>query len=279
MYNIESIGITALKKAQKVIEALGEDGRRKVRSNIHGEISLLADIEAEKAVISTLKEQSLSIKIISEEHNIVEFGANPKFLGILDGIDGTKEYEREGENKRYGTMFAIFAGTNPNYSDYIFSGIMEHPTKRLFFASKHNGAFVIKDNSKSKIRASNKKELDNKTKIYYHKGIEKTFSLNNNYKSLLSKLKRFNLMDMYAAETKYVDIASGKADLALEFTRKRNLEIAVGYGLIKEAGGVLYDVKGKDIGQYEYLEFYQDKHVLLIVASTKELAKDIIKNL
>ncbi len=275
---IEQIGLSALRKAYNVIFSLGESGKNKVRNNIHGEISLLADIEAEKAVLDTLKEYNLPIRIISEEHDIINLSNNPKFLGILDGLDGTKEYETKGPNGRYGTMFGIFNGINPNYSDYIFSGIIEHPTRKLFYAVKNKGAFIIENNSKNKIKTSNKKELSKETIIYYHKDAEKKFNVDNSYRKLLSEFKKFNFTDMYAAQTKYIDIASGKADLALEFTRKRNLEIAVGFGLIKEAGGSTLDINGRDLGQNRYFKFGYNKedHKTLLVAATKELALSII---
>ena len=48
----------------------------------------------------------------------------------------------------------------------------------------------------------------------------------------------------------YVDIATGEAHINLEYTRKDNLEIAVAYGLLKEAGAVLIDGRtGQNIGE------------------------------
>jgi fructose-1,6-bisphosphatase/inositol monophosphatase family enzyme len=43
--------------------------------------------------------------------------------------------------------------------------------------------------------------------------------------------------------------------LALECTRKGNLEIAVAYGLIREAGGVMTTADGEDLGPKGYQTF------------------------
>ncbi len=235
--DIKKIGINALKKSYETIDRLGESGKNKIKSNLHGEMSLLADIESEKAIINILEKEKIPIKIVSEEHGILYIGGESEFLGVLDGIDGTKEYEEKGKGGRYGTMFAIFSGTNPKYADYLFSGIMEHPRDTLYYTVKNSGSFMINGASEKKIRASNRKIWDENTIIHCYKDVLARFNVDGDYKTLTSKLGNCSFIDEYAAQTKYIDIASGKADLSLEFTRKGNLELAVGFGIVKEAGG------------------------------------------
>ena len=45
----------------------------------------------------------------------------------------------------------------------------------------------------------------------------------------------------------YEDMAAGLAHLVLECTRKRNLELACGYGLVREAGGATVTPDGQSL--------------------------------
>lgn len=67
--------------------------------------------------------------------------------------------------------------------------------------------------------------------------------------------------------------------MALECTRKGNLEIAVAYGLETEAGAVIVDMKGEDIGDKRYLDFGQKEQLPIITASTQDLALRLIDHI
>ena len=76
----------------------------------------------------------------------------------------------------------------------------------------------------------------------------------------------------------YVDLANGKVDLVLECTRKRNLEIAIAFGLITESTGTIMTIDGKNIGKEKYLEFRQeDGYIPIIFSCTEKLGKELIK--
>ncbi|MBX4210746.1 hypothetical protein KW783_02115, partial [Candidatus Parcubacteria bacterium] len=72
-----------------------------------------------------LREQNIPIRVIAEEHGVVDITANPRYLGILDGLDGSSVYKKARGTGRYGTMFGIFDTTDPTYQYYVASGIME----------------------------------------------------------------------------------------------------------------------------------------------------------
>lgn len=278
---IRDIGVGALRSAYQTHEQLGDSGKIKVKKNQYGETALRGDVECEGAVIESVRASGLPLRIISEEHGTVDLTSNPEFIGILDGIDGTKEYVEKGSLGRYGTMFGIFEGLNPKYEDYIFNSSMEHPKKRLFFSSRGGGAFVSGvDGNERPINTSNMKKLDRKALIYCD--FDSGFSETDLYeKTFLSKMRDFNLAEHYASQTHYVGVASGEAALALEFTRKGNLEIAVGFGLVKEAGGGIVDIEGRDLGGMRYLEFGQGEkeHIPIIIACTNELVGELVKYL
>ncbi|KKQ75916.1 MAG: hypothetical protein US96_C0002G0029, partial [Candidatus Woesebacteria bacterium GW2011_GWB1_38_5b] len=76
----------------------------------------------------------------------------------------------------------------------------------------------------------------------------------------------------------YSDLISGKIDVVIECTRKRNLEIAAAYGLVREAGGVMVDILGRDLEKMSYLEFYQsdDKHFPIISAANSGIIRKLL---
>ncbi|MBU0471938.1 MAG: hypothetical protein KKF89_04810 [Nanoarchaeota archaeon] len=274
---LKEISISALKNAYKIHESLGLSGEELIKKNQFGDTTLRVDIEAEKAVINTLQERNIPIRIISEEHGTIDITDNPIFLGVLDGLDGSNIYKKERGKGRYGTMFAIFSGLDPKYNDYIFSGIMEHSTRRLFHAFKNKGSFVIENDNIIPIKCSSCKTLDKETRVYidekdndqkWHPFMKEIFT---------NKLKGYDLKWLGSSAVYYADLASGNADLALECTRKGNLEIAVAYGLVTESGGVIISLEGTSLESKKYLEFGQDKYIPVISAATKELALKLIE--
>ncbi len=272
------LGIKALENAYKVHERLGDKGLESVKKNKYGDISLVGDIEAEKAVINTFREANISLRIISEEHGQVDLSDNPKFLAILDGIDGTSVYKTARGEGRYGTMFAIFSNLNPTYDDYIFSGVMEHSSKKLYFAVKNKGGFLIQKGKQSPLKSSSIGKLKD-SKIYVDEFFDRNRNVTFIYDTYLSKLKGYTFLHSNSSAIHYVDLAQGKVDLVLECTRKGNLEIAVAYGLVNEAGGVIVTIDGVSISEKKYLVLGQDEYIPIISASTIELAQELINNI
>ncbi len=271
--NIEEMKLVMLRAFQSALEkhaALGARGLEEVRKNRFGDTALRMDIEAEEAVLESFSRDNFPVRVISEEHGTVDIG-DPKFTAMLDGIDGTAEYQRNPEKGKYGTMLGLFKGIDPRYSDYLVGGIMQHATRRALVGIKGRGAFAVSGNQERPIRTSGHTNFDEKTKIY----IEEFFEANR--KNFSAPLAGFNIVgDKKASSLYYADVAEGLADFALGCTFKGNLEVASAYPLILEAGGVIVDLEGNDIGSQKYLEFGQRENVPIICAATEELARKLI---
>ncbi|MEA3356883.1 MAG: hypothetical protein U9Q67_00385 [Patescibacteria group bacterium] len=276
---LEKIALKALKKAYQVHQELGASGEKLIQKNQFGETALKVDIEAEKAVIDVFRDIKVPIRIISEEHGTTQIGKNPVYLGILDGLDGTCVYKKARGKGRYCTMLGIFSNLDPKYDDYIFSGVMEHSTRRLFCATKDNGSFIQVNEKTTQIKCSNCGKLDKNTKIYADENFDRVLNTTLIYDTFLSKLEKYTLLHEDASAVHYVDLGQGDADLVLECTRKGNLEIAIAYGLVTESKGAIVALDGTSLGPKRYLEFGQDKYLPVISASTIELAKELIKHL
>ena len=272
------LGIKALENAYKIHEEFGDKGLESVQKNPHGDTSLVGDIEAEKAVINTFREANIPLRIISEEHGQVDLSENPQFLAVLDGLDGTSVYKTERGKGRYGTMFGIFSNLDPNYEDYIFSGVMEHSSKNLYYAINGKGGFLVMDKQQSLLSCSSIKKLED-SKIYADEFFDGNRNVTFIYDTYLSKLKGYTFLHSDSSAIHYVDLANEKADLVLECTRKGNLEIAVAFGLVTEAGGVIVTKDGISIEKKKYLVLGQDKYIPIISASTMELAKELTRKI
>lgn len=274
---LEKIAIQALKDSSKVIKSLETRASKPLKQpNQFGEVKKKGDVEAEMAAIDAFRKSKVPIRIYSEEHGIVDVGANPKYLGVLDGLDGPPS-----NKNRYGTMFGIFSNTNPKYDDYLFSGIMEHNPQTLFFAAKGKGSFVVSiDGKRQPIYCSERRKLDRKnTGIYADVVFDEAMSSTFIRDTFLSRLRGFDVNYLLSSAAHYADLASGQVDLVLECTRKLNLEIAAAYGLIKEAGGVVVASDGSNFDNKKYLQFGQNEHLSIIAASTKELATKLIRQI
>ena len=270
---LQEIGILALQESRFVHESLGIKGEQEVTKNQYGETALKVDIECEKTIINFLKKKFVPIKIISEEHGTTIIGDNPKFTAILDGLDGSNVYKKYRGSGRYGTMFAIFSGLNPKYNDYIFSGVMEHVVDKLYYATKDKGSFMLSKDKKIPISCNSKTKLNKKGLIY----IDEFFKLNR--KTFSEPLRKFNTTCSGSSCIYYIDVSNDKADLALECTRKGNLEIAIAHGLITESGGVMTTLNGEKIDSKKYLGFGQKEKVPIITASSIDLVVDLLKYL
>ena len=228
---------------------LGDRGKQVVADNSFGQQTLVADWQAEEVIIDALSH--LPARIVSEEHGVIERG--DEFTIIMDGIDGTRAYCQD--SGRYGTMLAVFSGDNPRYRDYLAAGILEYPGGQI-------------------ITTEDTLDCRNDGRLVYVDG----WPVN---RSLVPRLSAYDVhVGDYdgtwgASSIYYADLVRGRCLAVLECTRKRNLELAVAYGLICEAGGVMLDLAGNDLGMCRYRDFGQDVHIP-IVSGAVPVASELI---
>lgn len=249
-------------------DQLGAEGEEVVTKNEHGETALRVDIACEQAILDHLRGLGMSIRVFTEEHGEVVMGKDPvSYTAIIDGLDGTSEYKRARGQARYATMFSILDGPKPFYRDYMACGIVEHARKKIGIARHLWGAHV----NDTDVHTSSAVWLSKETRVY----IDDYFPLNQDL--FAERLEdHCTILREGSSAIFYLDLAQGDADLVLECTRKRNLEIAVAYGFVREAGGVMVDVFGHDIGDQPYRSFGQNCQIPIITAATAELARSLL---
>lgn len=268
--------IEAAKAAFTIHQELGEKGKEERGTNRFGEMVLLGDWECEEAVLGILRKHELNIRVISEEHGEIIIGkGKPKYLAVLDGIDGSYQYKAgESADRRYGTMFAIFDNNNPKYKDAYVSFIMEYPTGKLYFAQRDKGVFLIEDEKEKSIKTSGIVDLNPDVRIFVDEGYDY------NKSTFSSKFQDFTPKCTFASSRYYADLVSGNADVVCECTRKGNLELAVAYLLVREANGAIITVNGESLGDQKYLEYGQEnnEHKGIISGATLKLV-NAVRNL
>lgn len=268
--------VDGLRATHALHEQLGESGRFEFAQNQWGENALVMDIRAEDAMLAVFRENHISAQVYSEEHGEFVMGENPKYTVVLDGLDGSGEYKEKRGEGMYGTMVSVLQGTEPCYKDYVISGIMIHsPEPQLLIGIKDEGCFVV-DIETGKRTPLTKK---NSAKISPQSVID--FDTNWPFKEIYTSNKNEypNFTCRYLSEAaRVVLFVTGKVDVALEWTRKGNLEQACAYGLVTEAGGVMTTVEGEDIGEKQFKTFGQ-QHIPLVLASSHQAAQDISRRL
>ncbi|MEK7617407.1 MAG: inositol monophosphatase family protein [Patescibacteria group bacterium] len=281
--HLKKVTVDLLKKAYDVHQALGEEGKSNASINAFGETTLKADWEAEEVFVKGCDKAQIPMVISSEEHGEVTVSNDPIYRGVLDGIDGTNAY-RMGTGP-YGTMFAVFEGVNPRYQDYLVAGILEYPSGRILLGVKNQGAVILEGDRSYQVATSGEMSLNPQIRGYIDGG----FEFNQNL--FVPKLKDFK--DVYlgnignkgvpwgVSSMYYFRLATGETDIVLECTRKRNLEIAVAFGILNEAGGSIVDINGNNIGNRRYLDFGQGigEYLPVISTATKPLADELARKL
>lgn len=277
----EELAITvrkALDRATRVHDELGPAGLQEVRLSPVGEMSLECDIRCEKAVLNVLREAGLSATAYTEEHGIVTLGTGKGLTITLDGLDGTTRYKMAPGRERYATMVAILQGDDPTYDDYLVCATKEHASGRLFRCTRGGGTVLEEGGASKRLHVAPAVDLKDVALAYL-----------DGYWPTNQQFYGCGLIDLQttylnASCIYYEDMALGLANLVLECTRKRNLEITCGYGLVREAGGVTVTSDGLSLGTQQYRSFGQlnadgDVHIPVLTACSRELALETLERI
>jgi len=250
--------------------------------------SLLADIESEVAIINLFRASRLPVRVFSEELGETLVGSIPQFFAVIDGLDGTSHFVKHGpfEGKQV-TMLGIYSGVNPSYDDYLFSGAIQHASRKLFYSVKGSGAYVedLRTGYVQRIFASDDFEcLDEKTPLSADLGFDSWAGITVLQDYFLSKLEGFKVVDPQVSACNYLGVALGVNALGFECTRgdkKMNLETAAAYGLVKEAGGLVVDSQGGSLGSRNFLEFGHGpgEHFPIIIGANPKIVRSLLDTL
>lgn len=234
-----------------MVKAVRAAGRRMVRD--FGEISSLqvslkgpgdfvsnADTMAERTLIEFLQEDRPDYGIITEESKGAEPQNHSDFTFIIDPIDGTTNFLHAIP------CFAISIALK--YKNEIIVGVIYNPvTNELYYAEKGKGAFLMTPTGNVRLRVSGRENLS------YALVGSNGFSCPNNRRIMETMVDKVASVRYNGCATlSLAAVAAGQLDLYIA-TRFKIWDIAVGYLLIKEAGGHISNFDGK-IGLNDILD-------------------------
>lgn len=228
-----------------------------------GDISRNIDVVAEKTVIDYLKENNLDCTVLGEECGRVELSSNPKCFVVMDAIDGSA-------NAVMGIPFfccSLAFATEYKMSAITDAVITDLITGDQYWASKGHGAFL----NEKKIKVN---DTDPTYRII---GINISGSEPGLLKSLLPIFTKNNHIRHFGANALEMSMfASGKMDAFIDFRKKiRIQDIAAGYLIVKEAGGLILDERLQPLDS----DLGYDVRLSFITAANKKVLDEIMSKL
>ena len=224
-----------------------------------GDISRNIDIIAEKTVVDYLKEINFDCVILGEECGRVELSPNPKGFIIMDAIDGSANAVR-------GIPFfccSLAFSTEEKLSSVTDAVVTNLSTGDLYSASKGKGAF----------------KNDNQISVHKEKPLYKIVGINSSGSSpeLMNRLapifeKHHHLRHLGSNALEMAMFAEGLIDIFIDLRNKiRIQDIAGGYLLVKEAGGLILDENLEPLDS----DISYETRLSFVAATNKEILDEI----
>lgn len=219
--------LLAARQASKILlRHYGKKESIKIKPN--KSLVATADIEANKAIIKTIKKHFPGHSILSEETGFEDNKSDYKW--VIDPLDGTHNFLRE--MPFFGTSIAL------EYKNEVVLGVIDFPVFGITaIAEKGKGAYM----NGRRIGVSAKKNLN-------HSFILVEFAYANRREKIgfMERLihKPIDTRNFGAAVYQLLLVACGKSDAYVVLSTKE-WDVAAGFLLVEEAGGKITDLKGR----------------------------------
>ncbi|MEK6914065.1 MAG: hypothetical protein AABW83_00285 [Nanoarchaeota archaeon] len=249
------------------------------------------DWESEEVIIRYLKERNLLLRIIAEEHGTIDIVKNPEYLMVLDGIDGSSALVKD-PNSKCGTIISIADNLNPIYNDFVFAGITEYASKKIFYGIKNNGVYVIENPGENELEKKLPKFNDKNFsenisvmvdcyKAEYAEGITKGLSdfeefMGKNFAKYLEG--KVALLGGISSAAMCIDLIYGNVDAVAQMVAKGVFEPPAMYLLTKELEGYATDFKGNSIEDKKWERVDMNLEGVLF-SSSKDISESLIREL
>ncbi len=218
---------------EDISKILNDKNIKEVLYKKNGDTTWRIDIISEKMIIEKLKEEEIPCIIVSEEHEKLKLNDVPEYIFVLDPIDGSFNLVKGIPFASVSVAVAKYK-RNATLSDLFYSIVVNIFEEEIFEAYKGKGS---KFNGKA-VHVNKRYDIDNLTGVIY------TYNVNN-LERLLKKTKRVRVLGAASLEISY--IALNRIDYFLDIRNHlRNVDIAAAYLILKEAGGFIVDLNGRD---------------------------------
>lgn len=206
------------------------EGNQRLGVGAGGDLSRKIDIEAEEAVIRTVRRFGLCPTIIGEECGTVS--GNDGYL-VIDPIDGTT-------NAAAGLPFyccSLAYASENKLSSVVHAAVMDLFRGELFFATKNKGAYM------NDVRITANSEERKGSELIVGMNISRTSTHDIRALSKLIRISdHIRLFGANALELCY--LAKGSLDAYIDLRGKiRATDMAAAYLIVREAGGTIYSLE------------------------------------
>jgi len=248
--SFKSTALIAAKRADSIL--LHYHGKKElVKVKPNKSFVAEADLEANEAIIKTIKKQFPEHSILSEETGFD--GNKSDYKWVIDPLDGTHNFLHG--LPIFGTSIAL------EHKNKLILGVLHFPILHFTaVAEKGKGAFL----NGERINVSDKKIME-------HSFLAFEFSYSNRKEKIgfLESLmhKTVDVRNFGSAIYNLLLVASGKCDAYIVMSTNE-WDVAAGFLLVEEAGGKITDLMGKKYNLQE------DK----FVASNGKIHSKIIKH-
>lgn len=228
-----------------------------------GDISRNIDIIAEKTVLDYLREINFECVVLGEECGRVELSNNPKGFIIMDAIDGSANAVRGVPFFCSSLAFAV-----ENKLSSVTDGVITNLANgEMYWASKDKGSFF--NNKQIKVHS--------KDPIYKIIGINTSGASVELMQQLYPIFEKHNHIRHFGANALEMALfARGLMDIFIDLRNKiRIQDIAAGYLIVKESGGLLLDVNLKPLDA----DLSYETRISFVAAANQEILDEIMSQI
>lgn len=250
---------------RKIIEASNKGGEilqkyfgqcfKLYKKSIALDFRTKTDLESEEKILKSLSKNFPDYNILSEEKGFIDKKSN--FTFIIDPLDGTSNFVAGIPN--FSVSIALFK------KDEIIAGVVNNPILRqIYSAYQGKGAFL--NGCKIKVSAVNNiKGANIAYDCDYGHYLEKYL------RDLMRKLEKKEIKRFLVNMSPALDlcrVASGKIECFIN-NGNEIYDYAAGKLIIKEAGGIITDFKGKAV--------VNDRNNVFVASNNKNIHKAILE--
>ena len=191
-----------------------------------------ADLFTEKKLVEFIRKARPDDAVLSEECGKIPASNNSPYMWVLDPIDGTNNF-------LHAIPFFCISLALLRHEEVI-AGVIYNPiTNELYYAEKGQGAFVMTPTGDVRLRVSSRKNLE-QTMVSTNSYALKTTN------GLIDRMvgKPFSFRCIGSTALALAGVAAGQLDVFFD-CRCHLWDLAAGYLLVKEAGGVVQNFDGK----------------------------------
>jgi fructose-1,6-bisphosphatase/inositol monophosphatase family enzyme len=259
----EKIKILAHKTVDKIYQKIRKTSVtefNKLGNNIgigaDGTTTKYIDKVAEDVAVGFIEKSKVKVNLLSEEAGFLDFDG--KYTFVLDPIDGTRNAYR-------GIPFySVSIGVGKSMLSDVEYGIVKNiPTGDVFVAEKKYGAFL------------NNKPIG--VPEFPTKDVLSSLTLGKNFDDLTISLARRDIVrSLGSASLEMCMVAIGALDFYVvgrDFMRVT--DIAASTLIVREAGGVVTDIRGETLD----MPFSLDERTSVIATCSQDLVNKIISQL